>query len=342
MQLPRLLMRVNWTSVLWIGMIHAGALLAPFVFSWSALGVCLALYLLTILGVTVGFHRLLTHRSFQTYRPVEYVLTLFGTLAVQGGALSWVATHRAHHAHPDEEGDPHSPRDGSWWSHLWWWMAFDPILDDPVQRHRYIRDLAKDPVHRFLNRCQLPLQVTLALLLYVLGESWGGVGLTWVVWGIFARTALAYHVTWLVNSATHRWGYRNFLTRDDSTNLWWVAILCCGEGWHNNHHAFPNSARHGLRWWEVDLSYILIRMLKSVGLAWRLQVPQEDAAKRPARLPHEEGPSPVQTLGLDRRRLFNPGNLMRRTVAILCGIALLAGMPCLLLVALISALMGSR
>src|SRR5207245_531983 len=130
-----------------------------------------------------------------------------------------------------------------------------------------------DPVHRFLQRCHVLLPLCLAGLLYVLGEAWGGVGLSWLVWGFFVRTTLLYHATWLVNSATHLWGYRSHNTRDDSTNLWWVALLTLGEGWHNNHHAFPRSARHGLRWWEVDLTYLLIRLLGLVGLAKQIHVP---------------------------------------------------------------------
>jgi fatty-acid desaturase len=264
---------MNWPPILWIGMIHAGIVFAPMTFTWSALVVGLFLYLLTVIGVNIGFHRLLTHRSFQTPKPVEYLLTLLGSLANQGGAIQWVATHRIHHAHSDVEGDPHSPRDGAWWAHMLWWMPFDPILDDAAQRHRYVKDLARDPVHRFLDRCQVPALLMLAVMLFVLGEVWGGVGLSWLVWGICVRMTLTYHVTWLVNSASHMWGYRSYETKDRSRNLWWVALLSFGEGWHNNHHAFPRSARHGLRWWEVDLTYVMIRLLSFVALAKKVRVP---------------------------------------------------------------------
>ncbi len=272
---PRSKLRLNWSSILWIGLIHAGVALAPFTFTWSGLAVALSLFMLTVIGVNMGFHRLLTHRSYQTPKPMEYFLTLLATLSCQGGALQWVATHRAHHAHADEDGDPHSPRDGAWWAHMLWWMPFHRVLNVAEYRLHYIKDLAKDPVHRFLDRCQIPLTVLLAVTLLVLGELWGGVGLSWLVWGIFVRLTLTYHVTWLVNSATHMWGYRSHQTRDDSTNLWWVALLSFGEGWHNNHHAFPSSARHGLRWWEVDVTYWLIRMLGLVGLAKHIQVPDK-------------------------------------------------------------------
>jgi stearoyl-CoA desaturase (delta-9 desaturase) len=233
----------------------------------------LFLYFITATGVNVGFHRLLTHRSFQTPKPVEYFLTVLGSLAGQGGVMQWVATHRVHHAHSDEAGDPHSPRDGAWWAHMLWWMPYDHVLDVASQRLRYVRDLAKDPVHRFLDHCQVPLTLLLALSLYGLGEAWDGVGLSWLVWGIFVRMTVTYHVTWLVNSATHMWGYRTYKTKDHSTNLWWVALLSLGEGWHNNHHAFPRSARHGLRWWELDVTYWTIRLMALVRLARRVQLP---------------------------------------------------------------------
>jgi stearoyl-CoA desaturase (delta-9 desaturase) len=234
--------------------------------------VCLALYLAAALGVTMGYHRLLTHRSFRTPRPVEYILTVLGALANQGGPLQWVAIHRVHHQHSDAEGDPHSPRDGVWWAHLLWWMPHAPALDEPALYGRYVPDLARDPVHRFLQRWNIALPLVLAGLLLVLGKA-AGVGLSWLVWGMFVRTTLLLHATWFVNSATHLWGYRSYATRDRSTNLWWVALLTLGEGWHNNHHAFPRSARHGVRWWELDLTYGLIRLLALVGLARQVRVP---------------------------------------------------------------------
>jgi fatty-acid desaturase len=270
--------RLNWLPILWVGAIHAGVVFAPFTFRWSGLVVCLVLYVFTCAGVNVGFHRLLTHRSFQTPRLVEYLLTTLGSLAGQGGVLQWVATHRAHHAHADEEGDPHSPRDGAWWAHMLWWMPFDRVLDVAAHRLCYVKDLAKDPVHRFLDHCQVPLTLVLAVMLFGFGQAWGGAGLSWLVWGIFVRMTLTYHVTWLVNSATHMWGYRTYETRDRSTNLWWVALLSFGEGWHNNHHAFPRSARHGLRWWELDITYWMIRLMALVRLARRVQMPQRASA----------------------------------------------------------------
>jgi len=279
--------RLNWSHLLWWSAIQAGVVLAPFTFSWTAVVVCLVLYLAAGFGVTMGYHRLLTHRSFQTPRFVEYILAILGTLANQGGPLRWVAVHRMHHQHSDTEGDPHSPRDGVWWAHLLWWMPYDPALDDPRRYGRYVMDLVKDPVLRFLQRYHFLGSLVAAVLLFTLGEIWGGEGLSWLVWGMFVRTTLLYHATWLVNSATHLWGYRNYSTRDASTNLWWVALLTLGEGWHNNHHAFPRSARHGLRWWEVDLTYYLIRLLGLVNLARQIHVPgmtlcRQAALDRPA------------------------------------------------------------
>jgi stearoyl-CoA desaturase (delta-9 desaturase) len=261
--------------------LQAGVVLAPFTFTWSGLGVCLALYLAAGFGVTMGYHRLLTHRSFRTPKPVEYLLAVLGSLASQGGPLQWVAVHRQHHQHSDAEGDPHSPRDGLLWAHMLWWMPHDPALDDATRYRLYVPDLAKDPVHRFLQRYQVVPPLVLAGLLFGVGQAWGGVGLSWLVWGMSVRTALLYHATWLVNSATHVWGYRSYPTRDRSTNLWWVALVTLGEGWHNNHHAFPRSARHGLRWWELDATYLVIRFLGLVGLARQIHVPGKILHREP-------------------------------------------------------------
>ena len=271
---PRERTRLKWGPILWNCVIQIGVVLAPFYFSWSAVLVCAVLYCLCAIGITMGFHRLLTHRSFQTPKWVEYLLTVLGSIANQGGPIQWVSAHRAHHNHSDDDGDPHAPRDGWWWSHMLWWMYHDPVLDVPEHRDHYVKDLLRDPVHRVLDRYgQVVLPIGLGALLYVLGNAWGGVGMAWLVWGIFVRTTLVYHATWLVNSATHMWGYRTHATRDRSTNLWWVALLTFGEGWHNNHHAFPRSARHGLRWWELDMTYLLIRMMSWVKLAKQIHVP---------------------------------------------------------------------
>lgn len=276
----------NWGGLVWIAFIHAGVLLAPFTFSWSGLAVCIVLYVLTGLGITLGYHRLLTHRGFQTPKVVEYLLALLGVLANQGGPVRWVAAHRKHHAFADLEGDPHSPHVGFWWAHMIWWMQKDPVLDDPVVGRKNVKDLGRDPVYRWLDRWQLVPPVALGAILYGLGTLWDGGGLSWLVWGIFVRTTLLLHATWFVNSAAHLWGYRNFETRDTSTNLWWVALLSLGEGWHNNHHAFQRSARHGLRWWELDITYLVVRILGFVGLARDIHVappPAVSSSAKPGR-----------------------------------------------------------
>ncbi len=274
--------RLNWPHVLGWSVIQAGVVLAPFTFTWSGLAVAAALYVAAGLGVTMGYHRLLTHRSFQTPRWVEYLLAVLGSLANQGGPVQWVAVHRIHHRHSDSDGDPHTPRHGLWWAHLLWWMPYRSAVDDPARYERYVPDLARDPFHRALQRYHVLAPVLLAGALFAVGQLCGGVGLSWVVWGLFVRTTVLYHATWLVNSATHCWGYRTYKTPDDSTNLWWVALLALGEGWHNNHHAFPRSARHGLRWWEVDVTYWAIRLLGWARLARRIHVPGRIICAAPA------------------------------------------------------------
>jgi len=241
---------------------HIGAIAALFMFSWQALVVSLVLWWVSgSLGIGMGFHRLLTHRGYKTPKAVEYFLTFCGTLALEGGAINWVVTHRIHHAHTDAAGDPHTPREGRWWSHMGW------ILRGTAQQHeasviqRYAPDLTKDPVHLWLNRLYYVPLILLGVALLTLG------GWSVLMWGIFLRVTIGLHATWLVNSATHLWGTRRFPTRDDSTNSWWVALLSFGEGWHNNHHAHPRAAKHGLTWYEIDINWYGITALKLLGLA---------------------------------------------------------------------------
>ncbi|CAN5875507.1 fatty acid desaturase [soil metagenome] len=267
---------VAWGPVIWILAIHIGALLAfvPAYFSWSGLAVAVVLHWLTGgIGICMTYHRLLTHRSFAV-RPrwLEYVLTAIGSCASEGGAIGWVSDHRRHHAHSDEEGDvhsPHSPDKGFGWAHMFWWMTPDiTSRHTPEYVAKWAPDLARDPVHRWLDRYHLAFPILLGIGLYAIG------GMPWLVWGVFVRSVLVLHTTWLVNSATHIWGYRSHETRDKSTNLWWVALVTYGEGWHNNHHAFQTSARHGLRWWEVDMTYIAIKLMSWVGMAHSIKLPK--------------------------------------------------------------------
>jgi len=253
---------INWPTTITMIVFHIGAVAALFMFSWSALLATAILWWISgSLGIGMGFHRLLTHRGYKTPKAVEYFLTVCGTLTLEGGPIDWVVTHRIHHAHTDHAGDPHTPRDGRWWAHMGW------ILRGTAQQHgravmlRYAPDLMKDPFHRLMNRIYwVPLVLVGAGLLY-----FGGWPM--LFWGIFLRVTFGLHATWLVNSATHMWGKRRFKTTDDSTNSWWVALLTFGEGWHNNHHAHPTAARHGLTWYEIDFNWYGIRTLQLLGLA---------------------------------------------------------------------------
>jgi len=245
---------------------HVGAVAALFMFTWRAGIVALFLWWLAGgLGIGIGYHRLLTHRGFKTPRLVEYFLTLCGTLAVEAGPIAWVATHRIHHAHTDAPGDPHTPRDGSWWAHVGWVLIGTAQRYDKTVRERYAPDLTSDPVHVWIERLYYVPIILLGLALL----AWGGWPM--LFWGIFLRVTFSLHTTWLVNSATHMWGRRRFHTDEDSRNSWWVALLSFGEGWHNNHHAHPTSARHGLKWYEIDFNWWGIRLLQIMGLARRIK-----------------------------------------------------------------------
>ncbi|MDT7603419.1 MAG: sn stearoyl-lipid 9-desaturase [Acidobacteriota bacterium] len=253
---------INWPTTITMIVFHLGAIVALFMFSWQALAVTALLWWLSAsLGVGVGFHRLLTHRGFKTPKLVEYFLTLCGTLSLEGGQIDWVVTHRIHHAHTDAEGDPHTPRDGGWWAHMGWILTGTAQQHGPQVMARYAPDLLKDRFHVLLNRVYWIPLIALGVVLLAFG------GWSVFMWGIFLRVTLNLHATWLVNSATHLWGKRRFVTTDDSTNSWWVALFTFGEGWHNNHHAHPRAARHGLAWYEIDMNWWSIRTLEVLGLA---------------------------------------------------------------------------
>jgi sn-1 stearoyl-lipid 9-desaturase len=253
---------VNWITASFMAMFHVGAVAALFFFSWKALAVALFLWWVSgSLGIGMGYHRLLTHRGYKTPKWVEYFLTVCATLALEGGPIFWVATHRIHHQFSDQEGDPHSPLDGKWWSHMGWILTGKSMHHDTTTLARYVPDLAKDKFHVWITKYHYVPIITVAAILYLLG------GLPFVMWGIFLRTVALLHFTWMVNSVTHLWGSRRFVTRDRSTNNFWVAILTFGEGWHNNHHAHPVSARHGLKWYEIDINWYGIWTLKKLKLA---------------------------------------------------------------------------
>ena len=270
--------KMNWLTIVVLVFFHIGAVAALFTFSWRAAAVAAFLYWVTIcLGISMGYHRLHTHRSYRVPVGLEYFFAVCGSLTLQGGPISWVATHRIHHQKSDLPGDPHSPRDGGWWAHVGWIMFGEANHNATEKMAKYAPDLAKHRFYVWLNDYHwIPMVVT-GLLLLALG------GLPIMLWGIFLRVVIGLHATWLVNSATHLWGSRRFATHDDSRNSWWVALLTFGEGWHNNHHAHPASARHGLAWYEFDPSWLQIRMLKWLGIAKSIQV-----AKVTSRLAEEE------------------------------------------------------
>jgi stearoyl-CoA desaturase (delta-9 desaturase) len=262
--------RLEWGPFVAIALLHVVCLAAPFTFTWGAVAVAFILYwAVGCLGVTLCYHRLLTHRSFETPKIFEYLFTVLGTLAWQGGPVRWVGTHRLHHKEADTHHDPHSPRHGFSWGHVFWAVTRDPFGRDV---RNWAPDLRRDPVMMWLDRWFWVPQVTLGVALWAVG------GWPWVVWGIAVRTVLTYHATWFVNSASHTWGYRTYEVADDSTNNWWVALLSWGEGWHNNHHAYQRSARHGMRWYEVDVTWWVIRAMSWIGLARNLVLPARPRA----------------------------------------------------------------
>lgn len=264
---------VDWPVASWIALCHVGALAAPFYFTWKAFALFAFLSWLTgSIGVCMGYHRQLTHGSFSTYRPIRWLLALLGGLSGEGSALVWVANHRKHHLFSDKDGDPHSPRDGGWWAHMFWFMPALKKEDRQAHIQHYAPDLNRDPMMRMLDVLFLPSHLLLGAVLLSVG--WLGwdfyTGMSFLVWGTFVRMVYVFHVTWFVNSATHMWGYRNYETTDDSRNLWWVGILAFGEGWHNNHHAFQRMAKQGHKWWEIDVTYWVILAMEKLGLAWNV------------------------------------------------------------------------
>ena len=247
-------------------LLHMGALAALFFFSWQNLAAAIFLYwFATGLGISMGYHRLHTHRSYKVPRALEYFFAVCGTLTLEGGPIFWVAVHRIHHQKSDQIGDPHSPRDGAWWAHVGWILFGETNHNNTRLMSKYAPDLAKHRFYIWLNNYHWVPIVGLAALLFAIG------GFSMVLWGVCLRIVVGLHATWLVNSATHMWGRRRFGTRDDSRNNWWVALLTFGEGWHNNHHAHPTSARHGLAWYEFDFSWIQIKVLKLFGIAKSVQ-----------------------------------------------------------------------
>ena len=257
-------------------------------FSWADFGLLVGMYVLTVVGITVGFHRLFTHRSFETSMPVKVVVGILGSMAVQGPLLKWVAVHRRHHQHADTAEDPHSPHHhgagiwglvrGAWHAQIGWFFE-----TDPEDLSRYVHDLSKSRALRVVSAL-FPLWVLLGLVLPavlggVISLTWAGVW-TGLIWGGLVRIFSVHHVTWSINSACHLWGQRPYRSEDQSRDNIVFGVLAMGEGWHHTHHTFPTSARHGLRWWQIDMSYWIIRTLSWLGLAWEVRVPTKEAQER--------------------------------------------------------------
>jgi fatty-acid desaturase len=268
---------LNWGVILFMLAIHGLAVVALLPQFWSATAVAtlLLLYWLTAcLGVTIGYHRLLTHRAFRVPQWLERFFATCGALSCQHGPIDWVGLHRHHHKFSDTEADHHDSNRGFWWSHMGWMLEEVPAL---AAVPRLTGDLKQDPYYRWLNRWFLLLQLPLAALLFWIGSASGAGGWSLVLWGIPLRLVLVYHITWLVNSATHCWGEAAHDSGDRSRNNLWVALLTFGEGWHNNHHAYPHSARHGFGPGQIDLTWQHIRLLRALGLASQVRLPRAAA-----------------------------------------------------------------
>jgi len=296
--------RIDWVRAIpFIGM-HVACLGVFFVgWSWLAISIAVLLYALRVFTLTGWYHRYFSHRTFKTWRIVQFIFAVIGCSAVQRGPLWWAAHHRNHHVHSDDPEDLHSPRQyGFWWAHFGWFLTPKAFRTN----FKVIPDYAKYPELRFLDRYDLVVPVALAVLLFGFGHlvALGApelevTGLQILVWGFFISTICCYHVTYLVNSAAHVIGSRRYETKDDSRNNWFVALLTFGEGWHNNHHHYPNSTRQGFYWWEIDLTYYGLRFMEMLGLVWDLKrVPKKvlEPKKRraPEQAPTEPTPATVQ------------------------------------------------
>jgi stearoyl-CoA desaturase (delta-9 desaturase) len=258
--------------------------LHPWLFSWSGLIIGAIGVQFFGMGINVGYHRLLSHRSFATPLWVEHALVYLAICCLEDTPIKWVTTHRRHHQHSDKQDDPHSPLVTLLWSHMGWIFKYNSATHSLDAFARYSRDLVEDPFYRSLERRFKWLWIYVAhaglfaLVGGFVGLMTGGLtealrlSLSYLVWGVFLRTVLVWHITWSVNSLSHIWGYRNYSTRDGSMNNWFVALVSVGEGWHNNHHHAPTSASNHHKWWEIDISYLEIRLLQLVGLAWDVNV----------------------------------------------------------------------
>jgi len=275
-------LKIVWPAAIVLAVMHAASLLAllPWLFTWSGLVLAiLGHFVFGMLGVTIGYHRLLTHRGFTCPAWLSHALAVLGMCNLQDSPARWVAIHRMHHRHSDEQADPHSPLVSFLWGHVGWVIYRHKTFDRTIHYAPYVSDLLRDPFYLRLERRNGWLQVFIAHAAVItsagaaVGYMVGGASealrfaASWAVWAVAVRTVLVLHGTWSVNSLAHMFGYRNYATRDASTNNWLVALFTHGEGWHNNHHADPQAASHGHRWWELDMSWWVISLLEAMGLA---------------------------------------------------------------------------
>lgn len=283
--------RIDWVRILPFIGLHLACLAVFWVgVSWIAIAVFLGSYLLRMFAITAFYHRYFSHRTFKTSRAMQFVFALIGASATQRGPLWWAAHHRHHHKSSDRPEDPHSPRHGFLWSHMGWFLSRKHFDTDLKQ----IPDLARYPELRWLDRYDLAVPVAYAAALFGLGAllerlapGLGTSGGQLLVWGYFISTVVLIHATLTINSLSHVWGKRRYNTSDDSRNNWFLALITLGEGWHNNHHHFPGSARQGFYWWEIDVSYYVLRMMSWVGLVSDLK-PVPDAIRRARRIEASE------------------------------------------------------
>lgn len=279
---------IDWLRVSPFLALHAGCLLAPWVgWSWTAIAIAVAFYAVRMFAITAFYHRYFSHRAFKTSRSLQFAFAFLGSSAVQRGPLWWASHHRMHHRHSDGESDVHSPiRRGFWWSHVGWLLAQGNFRT----RHELVRDLARFPELRFLDRFDSLVPLLLIPGFYGLGEllaafapTLGTNGPQLLVFGVCISTVLLYHMTFSINSIAHRFGSRRFDTSDESRNNPLLALFTLGEGWHNNHHRYPGAARQGFRWWELDISWYLLRLMRALGLVWNLKpVPAQLLNRKPA------------------------------------------------------------
>jgi fatty-acid desaturase len=287
---------ISWRNARFFLAVHAVAILAlvPWFFSWTGVLLCIiTYYVIGMMGVHVGLHRLFTHRGFSCPIWVERTLAILACCCGQDAPTHWVAVHRLHHHHSDDELDPHSPQRGFFWAHIGWLVVegYDrnrgPLMD------RYAKDLRRDPFQAWLVKHDTWVFIMFAswVLFFIAGFGAAALtgssvakaaqfGFSLVIWGAALRTVIMWHVSWIVNSADHLWGYRNYNTADCSRNSIWLGVLCNGDGWHNNHHADPRSARHGHKWWEFDPAWGAIRLMMALGLAENPRLPSPLLATR--------------------------------------------------------------